>query len=196
MAYLRMSLNCRRMIVEPSEGLRLVAYRDCVGVWTVGYGHTSNAGLPQVTPKLRITQAQADHILADDLAVFEEGVARCLNNTAGVLPREFDAMVDLAFNIGLGNFRSSSLLRHYRAGDKATAARDFLSWNRAGGKVVAGLSKRREAERQWFMYGHLAHSVVTVADLDDVKPEDMPRLVDHPDGVMMRAANRLIGLAA
>lgn len=192
---MRMSNGARKELTEASEGCRLKAYRDCVGQLTIFFGHTSMAGPPHVTVGMVGTKAQADMVLADDLAVFEKGVAAELKNCI-VLQREFDAMVDLAFNIGLGNFRSSSLLRHYRAGDKATAARDFLSWNRAGGKVVAGLSKRREAERQWFMYGHLAHSVVTVANLDDVKPEDMPRLVDHPDGVMMRAANRLIGLAA
>ena len=193
---MRMSMACRRQVVEPSEGKRLAAYRDCVGVWTIGYGHTRRAGLPDPVVVRRITDAQADMILADDLAVFENGVAAELKNIARVEQREFDAFVDLAFNIGLGAFKSSSLLRHYRAGDKATTARDFLAWNKAGGKVMPGLVKRREAERNWFLYGHLAHSMVGIADLIAVAPEDMPRLVDHADGVMMRGVNRIIGLAA
>ena len=193
---MRMSMACRRQVVEPSEGKRLAAYRDCVGVWTIGYGHTRRAGLPDPVVVRRITDAQADMILADDLAVFENGVAAELKNIARVEQREFDAFVDLAFNIGLGAFKSSSLLRHYRAGDKATTARDFLAWNKAGGKVLPGLVKRREAERNWFLYGHLAHSMVGIADLTAVAPEDMPRLVDHADGVMMRGVNRIIGLAA
>lgn len=193
---MRMSMACRRQVVEPSEGKRLAAYRDCVGVWTIGYGHTRRAGLPDPVVVRRITDAQADMILADDLAVFENGVEAELKNIARVEQREFDAFVDLAFNIGLGAFKSSSLLRHYRAGDKATAARDFLAWNKAGGKVMPGLVKRREAERNWFLYGHLAHSMVGIADLTAVAPEDMPRLVDHADGVMMRGVNRIIGLAA
>lgn len=193
---MRMSMACRRQVVEPSEGKRLAAYRDCVGVWTIGYGHTRRAGLPDPVVVRRITDAQADMILADDLAVFENGVAAELKNIARVEQREFDAFVDLAFNIGLGAFKSSSLLRHYRAGDKATTARDFLAWNKAGGKVLPGLVKRREAERNWFLYGHLAHSMVGIADLTAVAPEDMPRLVDHADGAMMRGVNRIIGLAA
>lgn len=193
---MRMSMACRRQVVEPSEGKRLAAYRDCVGVWTIGYGHTRRAGLPDPVVVRRITDAQADMILADDLAVFENGVAAELKNIARVEQREFDAFVDLAFNIGLGAFKSSSLLRHYRAGDKATTARDFLAWNKAGGKVMPGLVKRREAERNWFLYGHLAHSMVGIADLTAVAPEDMPRLVDHADGAMMRGVNRIIGLAA
>lgn len=193
---MRMTALCRKNITEPSEGKRLTAYRDCVGVWTIGYGHTRRAGLPDPIVVRHISDAQADQILADDLAVFEKGVADCLVNVVGVAQREFDALTDLAFNIGLGAFKSSSLLRHYRAGRKDVAAEDFLAWNKAGGKVVPGLVKRREAERNWFLYGHLAHSMVGIADLTAVAPEDMPRLVDHADGVMMRGVNRIIGLAA
>lgn len=193
---MRMSDAARKQITEPSEGCRLRAYRDCVGQLTIFFGHTSMAGLPHVTEGMVGTKAQADMVLADDLAVFEKGVEAELKNIARVEQREFDAFVDLAFNIGLGAFKSSSLLRHYRAGDKATTARDFLAWNKAGGKVMPGLVKRREAERNWFLYGHLAHSTVGIADLTAVAPEDMPRLVDHADGVMMRGVNRIIGLAA
>ena len=193
---MRMSDAARKQITEPSEGCRLRAYRDCVGQLTIFFGHTSMAGLPHVTEGMVGTKAQADMVLADDLAVFEKGVEAELKNIARVEQREFDAFVDLAFNIGLGAFKSSSLLRHYRAGDKATTARDFLAWNKAGGKVMPGLVKRREAERNWFLYGHLAHSAVGIADLTAVAPEDMPRLVDHADGVMMRGVNRIIGLAA
>lgn len=192
----RMSAAARRALVEASEGRRLVAYRDCVGVWTIGFGHTSRSGVPIVRPGLRITDAQADSILADDLAVFEKGVAACLINTAAVAQREFDAMVDLAFNIGLGAFKSSSLLRHFRAGRKDVVENDFLAWNKAGGHVVSGLTKRREAERQWFKYGHLAHSTVQPSHLLEIAPEDMPHEVDHADGAMMRLGNRIIGLAA
>ena len=114
-----MSAACRRKITEPSEGKRLAAYRDCVGVWTIGYGHTSRAGSPQVTPGLKIGDAEADEILSRDLGLFERGVADALHKAkCKVLQREFDALVDLAFNIGLGAFRSSSLLRVYLAGDK------------------------------------------------------------------------------
>lgn len=196
MGAMRMSDAARKQITEPSEGKRLAAYRDCVGVWTIGYGHTKKAGLPDPVVVRRINDAQASQILADDLGVFERGVAACFNNTAGLLQREFDAFVDLAFNIGLGAFKSSSVLRLYRAGRKFDAAQGLLAWNKAGGKVMPGLVKRRESERQWFIYGHLNHSMYSFADLEMIAPEDMPRLVDHADSGMIRFANRIVGLAA
>lgn len=196
MGAMRMSQYCRRQIVEPSEGKRLTAYRDCVGVWTIGYGHTARAGLPDPVVIRQISDKQADQILADDLRAFEQGVERELANVKDIKQHEFDAFVDLAFNIGMGAFKSSSVLRLYRAGRKFEAANGLLAWNKAGGKVMPGLVKRRESERQWFLYGHLNHSMYSFADLEMIAPEDMPRLVDHPDSGMVRFANRIIGLAA
>lgn len=193
---MRMSDAARKQITEPSEGCRLRAYRDCVGQLTIFFGHTSMAGLPHVTEGMVGTKAQADMVLADDLAVFEKGVEAELKNIARVEQREFDAFVDLAFNIGLGAFKSSSVLRLYRAGRKFDAAQGLLAWNKAGGKVMPGLVKRRESERQWFIYGHLNHSMYSFADLEMIAPEDMPRLVDHADSGMIRFANRIVGLAA
>jgi len=191
-----MSQACRRAITEPSEGKRLTAYRDCVGIWTIGYGHTKRAGLPDPVVVRRITDKQASQILADDLGVFEDGVERALANVKDIKQHEFDAFVDLAFNIGLGAFKSSSVLRLYRAGRKFDAAQGLLAWNKAGGKVMPGLVKRRESERQWFIHGHLNHSMYSFADLEMIAPEDMPRLVDHADSGMIRFANRIVGLAA
>lgn len=201
MGAMSMSDLARKTLLEPSEGLGPKArggyrvYVDCVGVVTGGFGHTAKAGPP--IPKVGEVWSpeKCDEVLKADLLSFAKEVDFQLANVV-VLQREFDAFVDLAFNIGLGAFKSSSLLRHYRAGDKATTARDFLAWNKAGGKVLPGLVKRREAERNWFLYGHLAHSMVGIADLTAVAPEDMPRLVDHADGAMMRGVNRIIGLAA
>lgn len=201
MGAMNMSDLARKTLLEPSEGLGPKApggyrvYRDCIGVVTAGFGHTARAGAPVPIMGQIWSMEKCDAVLKADLSIFAKEVDHQLSNVV-VLQREFDAMVDLAFNIGLGNFKSSSLLRHYRAGRKVEAANDFLAWNRAGGKVVSGLEKRREAERQWFLYGHLAHSVVTVADLDAIAPQDMPHEVDHADGVIMRLGNRIIGLAA
>lgn len=151
-----MSAECRRLVTEPSEGRRLSAYRDCVGVLTIGYGHTSRAGAPQVAPGMKISEAQADDILSRDLRIFEQGVAALLTKAKQpVAPREFDALVDLAFNIGLGALKSSSLLRAYLAGDKALAAQKFMDWNKAGGRVVAGLTARRRLDRAWFLEARL-----------------------------------------
>lgn len=180
----RMSVDARRQLTEPSEGLRLKAYRDCVGIWTNGYGHTGRAGGPPVRPGDVWTQAYAEQVLAADLRVFERGVATALKDARfPVLQREFDALVDLAFNIGLGAFKSSSLLRAYLAGDKARVAEKFLDWNQAGGKVIPGLVVRRKRERAWFIDGRLGARTTTVGLVDDIPPngEAMAREVDHPD---------------
>ena len=197
-----MSAACRRQIVEPCEGRRLVAYRDCVGVLTIGYGHTSRAGPPQVTPGMKITQAEADDILSRDLAVFERGVAALIAGAkGGVTQCEFDALVDLAFNVGLGNLKSSSLLRAFRAGDKAGAARKFMDWNKAGGRVIAGLTQRRQRDRAWFLTGRPITGAVGLIDAGasfgrQSSPEttqaDMAHALDHPDRAPARAVILLL----
>lgn len=130
--------------IESKEGCKLVAYRDVVGIWTIGVGHTG----PDVTPGKRITQAEADAILAADLGKFE----RTINAEVKVplTQNQFDALVSLAFNIGSGAFGKSTLLKKLNAKDYAGAATAFLSWNRAVGRVVAGLVARREAEMKLF----------------------------------------------
>lgn len=100
---------------------------------------------------MKIAREQADEILSRDLRIFERGVAALLAKAKQpVEQHEFDALVDLAFNVGLGALKSSSLLRAYIAGDKAKAARKFMDWNKAGGRVVAGLTARRRRNRDSF----------------------------------------------
>ena len=182
----KMSAVSRRKITEPSEGKRLNAYRDCVGVWTIGYGHTSRAGAPQVGPGLKISDAEADEILSRDLAVFERGVATALAKAKGeVAQREFDALVDLAFNIGLDAFRSSSLLRAYLADDKAKTAEKFLDWTKAGGRVVPGLVARRKRERAWFLTGRLPGERLS----DRASANEPAHFIDAPDAARVRIVN-------
>ncbi len=182
----QMSAACRRKITEPSEGKRLSAYRDCVGVWTIGYGHTSRAGAPLVTPGLKISEAEADEILSRDLRTFERGVADALRKAKGeILQREFDALVDLAFNIGLGAFRSSSLLRACLAGDKALAAEKFLDWSKAGGRVMPGLVARRKRERAWFLTGRLPGERLS----DRAAANEVAHFIDAPDAARARLVN-------
>ncbi len=185
---MKVSEACRKQIIEPSEGLRLRAYRDSVGVWTIGYGHTSAAGDPVVRPGMVISDVQADQILSRDLVLFEAGVSKLLLGVKTIEQREFDALVSLAFNIGLGNLRSSSLLRAYRAGDKMTAARKFMDWNRAGGRVLPGLTTRRAKERAWFMDGRLGARTTTLLDEGSMVEA---HYLDHPDNFVSRAINSL-----
>lgn len=136
-----------RALIEAREGVRLKAYRDAVGIWTIGVGHTSAAGPPAVVAGLSITPAQAGDILAQDLAQFERAVEAAV--TVPLADHEFDALVSLAFNIGADAFARSTLVRRLNAGDRAGAAEAFLMWANAGGKPI--LLGRRKAERKQFL---------------------------------------------
>jgi len=137
------------IIVKSFEGLRLQAYQDSVGIWTIGYGHTSMAGPPDVNPGMVITEAQADQILRRDLDLFEAGVTRGI--AIATNSDQFSAMVSFAFNVGLSAFRDSTLLRKHNAGDFAGAANEFLRWVYAGGQFLPGLERRRKAERALYL---------------------------------------------
>jgi len=131
-------------LTEQFEGCRLSAYQDQVGVWTIGYGHTG----PDVKPGINITNTQAEALLAQDVKRAES----CVNNLVSVqlTQQEFDALVDFIFNLGTGAFSSSTMLRELNAGDFTGAAAQFDKWDRAGGAVIAGLLRRRQAEADLF----------------------------------------------
>ena len=131
-------------LIKDFEGLRLNAYQDAVGVWTIGYGHTSTA-----YPGQSITTAQATALLRQDVANFEDAVTRAVQ--VPITENQFAALVSFAYNVGSGALNSSTLLRKLNAGDTFGAADEFLRWNRAGGQVLAGLTRRREAERALFL---------------------------------------------
>lgn len=140
-----------RVAITQREGVVLTAYKDSVGILTIGVGHTSAAGKPTVTPGMKITKAEADEILSRDLATFEKAVNDAVK--VSLNQNEFDALVSLAFNIGGGAFKKSTLVKRLNAGDRAGAANAFLMWNKAGGKTLQGLVNRRKAERLQFLSG-------------------------------------------
>ena len=131
-------------MTESFEGLRLTAYQDVAGVWTIGYGHTG----ADVHAGLTITTAEADKLLRADLASAEACVNRAV--TAAMTQNQFDALVDFCFNAGRGSFLGSTLLRKLNDTDFAGAAAQFGLWVHAGGKVVEGLVRRRKAEAEMF----------------------------------------------
>ncbi len=137
------------LIIVSFDGLELTAYQDSVGIWTIGYGHTSMAGPPTVTPGLRISEAEAERILQQDLKVFERGVDAAL--AIATTADQFSAMVSFAFNVGVGALEDSTLLRKHNAGDFVGAADEFLRWVFAGGQKLAGLERRRNAERALYL---------------------------------------------
>src|SRR5438067_4902133 len=108
--------------------------------WTIGWGSTG----ADIKKGLVWTQAQCDERFAQHLAEFGEGVAAAIGG-APTTQHQFDAMVSFAYNVGLGNFRSSTLLKKHNAGDYAGAAAEFARWNKAAGKVLPGLTRRRAA---------------------------------------------------
>ena len=135
-----------RTQIEQFEGLRLTAYQDVVGVWTIGYGHTG----PDVTPGLTITQAQADLLMAGDLHKFEINVAVMVGQSA-TTQNQFDALVSFSYNLGAGALAQSHLLVYHKAGQYEQAADEFPKWDHAGGEVLSGLLRRREWERTLYL---------------------------------------------
>ncbi|MGA8531869.1 MAG: lysozyme [Acidobacteriaceae bacterium] len=134
-------------LTEQFEGCRLTAYQDQTGVWTIGYGHTG----PDVRAGLTITLEEAEALLAKDVSSAAAFVNRIV--MVEVTQQEFDALVDFVFNLGVGTFERSTLLRLLNAGEFAAAAAQFALWDRAGGAVVAGLLRRRQAETALFTEG-------------------------------------------
>ena len=141
------------------EGCRTEAYQDAVGVWTIGYGHTSVAGPPSVGPGVTVTRAEAAGILMRDLETFSTGVRSAI--TAPLNDNQFSALVSFAFNVGLGNFRSSSVLRSVNACRFDQVPADLALWVKAGGKVLPGLIRRRAAEAALFLAGDLSVALPT-----------------------------------
>jgi lysozyme len=142
-----------RSVIAAREGNVLTAYRDSVGELTIGVGHTSAAGAPEVKPGMKITAAQSDEILTRDLAGVEADIAKLVK--VPLNQNQFDALVSLTFNIGAGAFGKSTLLKKLNAKDYAGAADQFLVWNKGtiNGKKVAinGLTTRRKDERAQFL---------------------------------------------
>lgn len=139
-------------LIKASEGLRLTAYQDAVGVWTIGWGVTANAGVG-IAPHagMTITEAQAEGFLIAAVEKVQADVLHCL--TRKPTSNQLGAMVSLTYNIGLGNFKKSSVLRFFNAGDDKMAAIAFGLWNKAGNplRVLPGLVTRRAAEAKLYL---------------------------------------------
>ncbi len=138
-----------RALIQQFEGLSLTAYLCPAGKWTIGYGHTDG-----VQPGDRITRGHADNLLKADLASYGKAVDEALG-ACEASRHEFDAMVSLAFNVGVAGFKGSTVLRLHRQGDRQGAARAFGMWNKAmvNGRLqeVPGLTRRRAAETAFYL---------------------------------------------
>jgi lysozyme len=135
-------------LIQGYENCRLTAYLPTShDVWTIGWGTTG----PEVHEGLTITQETADMWFARDLAKFSTGVAGMLRHPPSQL--QFDAMVSLAYNIGLGNFDGSTVRRRHNEGKYAEAEAAFALWNKQKGKVLRGLVRRRADEAKLYHEG-------------------------------------------
>lgn len=173
---MRMSAEGRAELIR-REGFKLKAYRDSVGVWTIGVGHTSMAGPPEVTPGLTITAAECDEILSRDLIKYEGAVNIALKRP--VSQQSFDALVSLCFNIGAGGFSTSTVVKRINAGDLAGAGEAFLLWNKP-----PEIRSRRRSERDQF-----------VAGLLDATEPDRPLLRIGDEGEAVARLQRALKLA-
>jgi lysozyme len=124
------------------EGFRSNAYDDGVGIQTIGFGSTAG-----VKTGDKITVERGLILLAKDVADHEKGLRACLGNTK-LHQYEWDALTSWAFNVGVGNACRSTLVVKAKAGEYSAMCAELLRWNRAGGRVLAGLTKRREAEKR------------------------------------------------
>ena len=130
-------------LIKKFEGCRLKAYRCSANVLTIGYGHTGG-----VKEDDTISQPEADELLENDIAKFEEYVSD--NVIVELKQYQFDALVAWTFNLGVGNLRSSTMLKKLNESDYDSVPSEMKRWNKAGGKTLDGLIRRRNAEALLF----------------------------------------------
>ena len=181
-------------LLKKYEGCKLKAYRCPANVCTIGYGHTSAAGAPAVTDGMVITQQQCDDILRRDLVKFETAVHDMVKQP--LTQHQFDVLVDFAYNAGVGNLKSSTLLKKVNAGQFDAAPAELMKWTKGGGKVLAGLVRRRQAESAWWLSHEMvpmtAAAAAEVAEADDQEQRVSPDAVSVPSMATSRQGNAAI----
>jgi lysozyme len=131
-------------LIQSFETLRLAAYQDQRGIWTIGWGHTLG-----VVEYQTCTQAEADEWFLQDTQYAVDGINRTV--CVGLTQNQFDALVSFTFNVGIGSEAHSTLLAYINGGNFYDAADQFLAWNHINGVPNAGLTRRRLAERALFL---------------------------------------------
>jgi lysozyme len=135
-----------KAMIKRFEGCRLTAYKDSVGVLTIGYGHTGS----DVKQGLKITQAKADELFDKDLAKFEVALTAAVSGVK-VNQYQFDALLSFAFNLGIAKLKGSTLFKKVKANpNDTTIGAEFRRWVYAGGKILPGLITRRDEEAKWY----------------------------------------------
>lgn len=163
------------------EGEVLESYQDVAGTWTVGIGNTSHAG-----PGITITKAKSRALLKKDLKIAEDAINRLVK--VDLSQNMFDSLSSLVFNIGVGAFAKSTLLKKLNKGDYLGAADEFLKWRKAGGRVISGLVKRRARERAMFLDGYEVHSTDDYELESNLEPDHPLRQPVHANKPTMALA--------
>ena len=130
-------------LIKHFESCKLTAYQDSVGIWTIGWGHTGSVKKGDIW-----TQGEADNILLNDLDKFEGYVNQYVK--VPLTQNQFDALVSWTFNLGPGNLKSSTMLTKLNEKKYDEVPSQMKRWNKAGGKVLHGLERRRNAEAAMF----------------------------------------------
>ena len=130
-------------LIKKFEGCELEAYQCSAGVWTIGYGHTKG-----VEEGMTITKDQAEQMLLEELVEYEVAVEEAVDNQLDQCM--FDALVSWTYNLGPTNLNNSTMLKVVNAGQYDDVPAQIKRWNKAGGKVLEGLVRRREAEALLF----------------------------------------------
>ena len=136
-------------LIKKYEGLRLEAYRCPAGKLTIGYGHTGN----DVVPGMQINKEMAELLLKNDLKIYEKVINELVK--VQLTQNQFDALISFIYNVGIGNFKKSTLLKLINQNKMKEAAEEFLKWNKVsqpgGLKELPGLTKRRAEEKKLFL---------------------------------------------
>ena len=136
-------------LIQKFEGCELEAYQCSAGVWTIGYGHTKD-----VIKGMTITKEEAEQMLVDELHEYENYINEYV--TVALSQNQFDALVSWVYNLGPANLKASTMLKVLNSGKYEDVPAQMKRWNKAGGKVLEGLIRRREAEAclfkgmEWF----------------------------------------------
>lgn len=158
--------------IKRFEGLRLTAYQDVAGVWTIGYGATRYRNGDAVRPGDVISADEAEALLRDQVEDYADAVRQLVK--VPLTPSQFDALTSWTYNLGAAALRDSTLLKRLNAGEYREAADEMLRWVNAGGRPIEGLRRRREAERAMFLDGYSAPSSADAAGRPSATQKSKP----------------------
>lgn len=154
-------LNTRSLnLIKSFEGWRSKAYRCSAGVWTIGYGHTAAAGSPKPKPGMRITKAYGEQLLLKDMQKYARAVDEAIKVPLNA--NQFGALTSFCYNVGPGGFRKSSVCRYVNQRRFKEVPGRLMLWNKAAGKTLRGLTRRRRAEGKLFMSKGVAVPKATI----------------------------------